>query len=108
MKPEISQVSVTYNQEGNSMGTTSECETIDVNLEFQLSEKDGCFVVLKTEGWSFDDPKDLIELIERTKRVLSKSPTSPKQDVLKKNVRQLPRNKPFQFIPVDKSNGVIE
>ena len=108
MKPEISQVSVTYNQEGNSMGTTSDTETLIVNLEFQDSEKEGCFVVLKTEGWSVDDPKDLIELIERPKKILCKSPTSPKQDVLKKNVRQLPRNKPFQFIPVDKSNGVIE
>lgn len=105
MKPEVSKVSVIYNQEGNTLGTTSELETIEVNLEFQLSEKDGCFMVLKTEGWSFDDSKDLIELIERTKRVLSKSPTSPKQDVPKKNVRQLHRkedrlermNKPFQF-----------
>ena len=115
MKPEVSKVSVTYNQEGNTLGTTSECETIDVNLEFQLSEKDGCFMVLKTEGWSFDDHKDLIELIERTKKILGKSPTSPKQDVPKKNPRRLPSNKPFQFIPlkdqfipVDKSKGVIK
>jgi hypothetical protein len=76
MKPEISQVSVTYNQEGNTLGTTSNTETLTVNLEFQESEKEGCFVVLKTEGWSVDDPKDLIELIERPKKILRQSPTS--------------------------------
>jgi hypothetical protein len=69
-KPEIRQVSVTYAQEGNTIGTTSATETITVNLEFQLGEKDGCFVVLKTKGWSVDVPSDIIELIDRTKKIL--------------------------------------
>jgi len=78
-KPEIRQVSVTYAQEGNTMGTTSNPETIAVNLEFQLGEKDGCFVVLKTKGWSIDCPSDIIELIDRTKKILDvKSPKHEK------------------------------
>ena len=68
--PEIRQACVTYSQEGNTMGTTPEYETIDVRLEFPLGEKDGPFIVLKTKGWSFDDPKELIALMNRTKQVL--------------------------------------
>ena len=78
-KPEIRQVSVTYAQEGNTMGTTSDPEIITVNLEFQLGEKGDYFVVLKTKGWSIDCPSDIIELIDRTKKILdAKNPKHEK------------------------------
>jgi hypothetical protein len=93
MKPEISQVSVTYNQEGNTLGTTSDTETLTVNLEFQESEAEGCFVVLKTEGWSIDDSKDLIELIERPKKILRESPTIPIIKPIIKPKRVIRRNR---------------
>jgi hypothetical protein len=68
-KPEIGKVSVTYTQDGNTLGTTEECESITVNIEFQLPG-DGGFTVIKTDGWSMDDPKELTELVNRTRKIL--------------------------------------
>ena len=70
--PEISKVSVQFNQEGNTLGTTSEYEQITISLEFQSGEDDGPFVTFKTEGWSINDISDLEELIKRTKKILTK------------------------------------
>ena len=64
-KPEISKVSVEFIQDGNTLGTTEEVESLTVNLEFQLDESDGSFIVLKTDGWSIDDLDDLGTLINR-------------------------------------------
>lgn len=71
-KPELSQVSVEFVQDGNTMGTTSEIETLKISLEFQLGEKDGPFYVIKTDGWSMDNPSELTELIKRTEKILNK------------------------------------
>ena len=71
-KPEIIESSTKFTQEGNTLGTTSESEEIQISLEFQLSEKDGPFYVIKTNGWSFDDVSDLNDLIKRASKVLEK------------------------------------
>ena len=69
--PRIDKVKVSFSQEGNTLGTTSEYENLDVHLEFPLEEDDGPFYVIKTEtGWSFDDIEDLQVLIDRVKRIL--------------------------------------
>jgi hypothetical protein len=68
-KPEISNVSVTFIQDGNTVGTTSTLEEITVNIEFQLPGEGG-FTVIKTDGWSMDDPKELTELVNRTRKIL--------------------------------------
>ena len=70
--PSINHASVSFEQEGNSMGTTEEYEQITINLEYQLSEEDGSFIVLKTDGWSIDNPSDLDTLINRVKRLEEK------------------------------------
>ena len=69
-EPEISSVKVVFNQEGNTLGTTSEYESIEVSLEFQLSEKEGPFFVIKTEGWSFDDIQDIDKLVKKALKIL--------------------------------------
>jgi hypothetical protein len=70
-KPELQTVSVTFSQPGNTAGTTAEYETIQINLEFQLGEEEGPFIVLKSKtGWSIDEPDDLINLINRAKKIL--------------------------------------
>jgi hypothetical protein len=68
-KPEISNVSATYTQDGNSLGTTDSPEQITVNIEFQLPGDEG-FTVIKTDGWSMDDPKELTDLVNRTRKIL--------------------------------------
>jgi len=69
-EPEIQTMSVTFVQDGNTLGTTQRDEELTINLEFQLSEKEGPFFVLKTEGWSFDDIGELESLIKRCKAIL--------------------------------------
>ena len=65
-KPCISHLSVRYCQNGNTLGTTEEVEALEVSLEWQLMEEDGPFVVIRTEGWSFDNMEELQEVVERT------------------------------------------
>ena len=70
-KPEIGKVEVHFSQEGNTLGSTSEYEELDIRLEFQLSEEDGPFYVIKSEtGWSFDNIDELKALIDRVEKVL--------------------------------------
>ena len=69
-KPELQTVMVEFSQDGNTLGTTAESESIKVFLEFQLSEKEGPFFVLETKGWSFDDFSEIQELIDKAKRIL--------------------------------------
>ena len=70
-KPEITKVEVHFSQVGNTLGTTSEYEELDVRLEFQLGEEDGPFYVIKSEtGWSLDNIDDLKALISRVEKVL--------------------------------------
>ena len=71
-KPEIMNVKCTFTQEGNTLGTTEEYEELEISLEFQLSEKQGPFYVIKTDGWSFDDISELKEMIDKVERVLDK------------------------------------
>ena len=68
--PEICHVSVKFVQDGNTLGTTEDYETIEINLEFQSSQEEGPFIVLKTEGWSINEPEDLLSLINIAKKVL--------------------------------------
>ena len=71
-EPEIQAVSVTFVQEGNTLGTTQDYESLTIGLEFQLSEEEGPFFVLKTEGWSFDNIGELEKLIKRCETILEK------------------------------------
>ena len=73
-KPEINRVQVSFSQEGNTMGTTDNYENLEMSLEFQGDEADGCFYVIKSEnGWSFDDLSEIKELVDRCDRMLSKN-----------------------------------
>ena len=69
-KPQVSGVKVSFEQEGNTLGTTSEYEDVDIFLEFQGTKEEGPFFVIKTEGWSFDDLSELEDLINRAKKIL--------------------------------------
>lgn len=50
-------------QNGNTLGTTSDLETLTICLERQLpGEKP--FITIQTDGWSCDDPEDLLKLLQ--------------------------------------------
>ena len=71
-KPELTRVQATFWQEGNTAGTTNDPEILDVFLEFQLSEEDGPFIVLKSEtGWSIDSLEELQAVIQRVTDIVS-------------------------------------
>jgi len=71
-EPEVIGVRISFEQEGNTLGTTEEYEELDLSLEFQSSVEDGPFYVIKTKGWSFDSPEEIQKLIDRASIILKK------------------------------------
>jgi hypothetical protein len=72
MKPKLERCSFTFNQEGNSNGTTDEFEILTIECESSLGidNDEGCYYVLKTDGWSIDSVNDLQELFDRVNKVI--------------------------------------
>jgi aspartyl/asparaginyl beta-hydroxylase (cupin superfamily) len=71
-KPNLDSASFKFSQEGNTNGTTSEYEDLNISLESSLRldfEGDG-FYILRTEGWSIDGVEDLQELFDRIKKIM--------------------------------------
>lgn len=50
-------------QDGNTLGTTGETEILSVRCEYQLPGEEP-FLVISTEGFSFDDIEDLAQVIK--------------------------------------------
>jgi hypothetical protein len=50
-------------QDGNTLGTTGETEILAVRCEYQLPGEEP-FLVIGTEGFSFDDIEDLAKIIK--------------------------------------------
>ena len=67
LEPSISKVSIEVYQEGNTLGTTQEIEEMEIILEGPLGsiDKDGAFLVIKTDGWSLQNGQELKELWKR-------------------------------------------
>ena len=72
MKPKLLKFSFTFDQEGNGNGTTDEIETLTIECEASLGidNDEGCFYVLRTEGWSIDSINELQELFDRIQKVI--------------------------------------
>jgi len=65
---DISDFKLTYTQEGNTLGTTSDDEYL--TLSFESSDfSEGGFYVLQTDGWSFDSLEELLALLNNFKTV---------------------------------------
>jgi hypothetical protein len=71
-KPKLLKCSFTFDQEGNGNGTTDEIETLTIECEASLGidNDEGCFYVLRTEGWSIDNVNELQELFDRINKVI--------------------------------------
>jgi len=68
-----------YEQEGNTDGTTGECEQLIVEVEgIVLGE--GGYYVIRTEGWSLDDSSEIAGIIERVRRAVKEVGNEPKTD----------------------------
>jgi hypothetical protein len=74
MKPKLIKCSFTFEQEGNGNGTTDEIEILTIECEAPLGidNDEGCYYVLKTDGWSIDSVKELQELFDRINKVINK------------------------------------
>ena len=53
-----------FSAPGNTLGTTSEYENIEIRLETQLPGEEP-FIVVKTDGWSINEPEELVTLINK-------------------------------------------
>jgi hypothetical protein len=73
MKPKLLKCSFTFDQEGNGNGTTDETETLTIECEASLGidNDEGCYYVLKTDGWSIDNVNELQELFDRINKVIN-------------------------------------
>jgi len=71
-KPKLEKCSFTFNQEGNGNGTTQEIETLIIECESSLGidNDEGCYYVLKADGWSIDNVNELQELFDRINKVI--------------------------------------
>jgi len=72
MKPKLIKCSFTFDQEGNGNGTTNDIETLIIECEASLGidNDEGCFYVLKADGWSIDNVNELQELFDRIQKVI--------------------------------------
>lgn len=74
--PEVILESASFNfsQEGNCVDRNSDIETLEIRCESSLGidRDEGCFYVLKTDGWSIDGTNDLQKLFDRISKVINK------------------------------------
>jgi hypothetical protein len=83
--PLVHNVSVHLTQPGNTMGSTSEVEDLQISLEYQLPDAnrgDDCFIVLRTQtGWSMNNVEELQKqvgaMIEMAKQLTNPRAADP-------------------------------
>jgi hypothetical protein len=71
-KPKLEKCSFSFCQDANINGSTDEFEELTIECESSLGidNDEGCFYVLKTNGWSIDNVNDLQELFDRIDKVI--------------------------------------
>ena len=72
-KPKLETASFEFSQEGNCVD--GGVETINIRCESSLGidNDNGCFFILKTDGWAIDSAKDLEELFNRINNAIKKN-----------------------------------
>ena len=71
-KPRLISATFEFNQEGNCVDGGDEELTIRCDSSLGIDNDGGCFYVLDTEQWSFNDASELQELIDRISKVINK------------------------------------
>ena len=72
MKPLLEKASFEFSQEGNCLSEGAEFIEITCEASLGIERDEGCFFVIKTEGWSINSTDELDELFERIKKVIVK------------------------------------
>ena len=71
-KPFLEKAVFTFSQEGNTNGTTSQYEELEITMESACGslDDDGGFYVIRTStGWSFNDLDEIKELFNQIKNI---------------------------------------
>jgi len=71
-KPRLISATFEISQEGNCVDGGDEELTIRCISSLGIDNDGGCFYVLDTEQWSFNDASELQELIDRISKVIKK------------------------------------
>lgn len=63
-----------FSQEANCLSPRDAAEflTIECEADLGIDRLEGCFYVLKTEGWSIENEQDLKKLFDRIQKVIKK------------------------------------
>ena len=63
-----------FSQDANCVSDSDGAEFLTVECESSLGidRDEGCFYVLKTEGWSIDSEEDLKAIFDRIQKVIKK------------------------------------
>lgn len=70
-KPNLSRVNFIYTQDGNTTGSTSYVEELEIEFDSILIEPPG-FIVLRTStGWSIDEPEELTDLLKELQQSIT-------------------------------------
>lgn len=72
-KPTLHTAKFTFAQDGNTNGTTDDCEELEIEFDAPaaIDGPDDCFIVIRTRtGWSMDSLDELKELIDKCKKAL--------------------------------------
>lgn len=74
-KPKLEKVTFEFSQEANCVSTNDGCEilTIDCESSLGIDNDQGCFYVLKTEGWAVDSVQDLQNLFDRIQKSINET-----------------------------------
>lgn len=70
-EPKLDRATFEFSQTSNCV-SEKEYETITIECESSLGidNDEGCFYVLKTDGWAVDDEQDLKKLFDRIYKVI--------------------------------------
>ena len=73
-KPKLERATFEFSQEANCI-SSEEFESLTIMCESSLGidNDEGCFYVLKTEGWSVDSVQDLQNLFDRIHKSINKT-----------------------------------
>lgn len=69
--PQFSSASAEFTQDGNTVGTTDEMESIRIDLVTQLPGEEP-FIVIRTSGWSINSIDEMKMLIDKVMLVAGK------------------------------------
>lgn len=71
-KPLLEEATFNFSQEANCMSENDGAEFLEIKClsDLGIDRDEGCFYVLKTEGWSIDNVGELQELFDRIHKIL--------------------------------------